>query len=276
MTSEGHNVSRWRVSGEIDATVAVASDLHGTSGDIWLDRIRAEAPDLILCPGDLLECAAGHDDDVDRGIFQRVIHSLLWNFNDLLSRRKPGYVRHGEFNPEKYRRMRENALAFLTGCAQIAPTYFSPGNHDALLTHEELRAMRRTGAVFLNGAWEKHVLSGGTLLIGGLRNDTQKDFLRRFSLQKGYKLLLCHRPELYDALIRPYDVNLTVAGHAHGGQWRVLNRGVFAPGQGLLPKYVRGMYENRLAVSAGLCNTALIPRFGNPPELMILEIRREV
>ena len=35
-------------------------------------------------------------------------------------------------------------------------------------------------------------------------------------------------------------IQLILSGHAHGGQWRIGRRGVYAPGQGLLPFKIRG------------------------------------
>lgn len=63
-----------------------------------------------------------------------------------------------------------------------------------------------------------------------------------------------------------------LSGHAHGGQIRILGRGVFSPGQGLFPKYTKGIYEGRLVVSAGCSNTASIPRWGNPCEVVAIRL----
>lgn len=86
----------------------------------------------------------------------------------------------------------------------------------------------------------------------------------------GYRIVLCHHPEYYP-LISDKPIDLILAGHAHGGQWRFFGQGIFAPGQGLFPKYTRGIYGN-MVVSAGLANEKLIPRLWNPTELVILEI----
>ena len=50
------------------------------------------------------------------------------------------------------------------------------------------------------------------------------------------------------------------------------SRGIFAPGQGLLPKYHHGVYDGRLVVSAGCSNTASIPRWGNETEVVIVRL----
>lgn len=50
-------------------------------------------------------------------------------------------------------------------------------------------------------------------------------------------------------------IDLVLSGHAHGGQIRLFGQGLFAPGQGILPKYTSGVHENMI-ISKGLANTA--------------------
>lgn len=98
-------------------------------------------------------------------------------------------------------------------------------------------------------------------------------------------ILLAHRPEhIDDYLHHPFDI--IVSGHAHGGQWRipyVLN-GLFAPNQGLFPKYAGGEYwldnkhtvgkRSQFIVSRGLAkeSTRFVPRIFNRPELIFLSV----
>ena len=92
-----------------------------------------------------------------------------------------------------------------------------------------------------------------------------------------YTVLLSHRPERgEDYQGKGFD--LVLAGHAHGGQWRipgVLN-GLLAPDQGLLPAYAGGLYaleDTTLVVSRGLARESTrVPRLFNPPELVILDV----
>ena len=71
------------------------------------------------------------------------------------------------------------------------------------------------------------------------------------------------------------DIDLTLAGHAHGGQIQIAGHGLYAPGQGLFPKLTHGLYDGgKLLVSRGMTNGAKprIPRIGNPCELIILNL----
>ena len=69
-----------------------------------------------------------------------------------------------------------------------------------------------------------------------------------------------------------------LAGHAHGGQWRVpgLINGLFAPNQGWFPDYAGGQYEKNgavMIVSRGLARESTrLPRFYNRPELVIIDL----
>ena len=121
-------------------------------------------------------------------------------------------------------------------------------------------------------------------------------WLERFSRLSGYKVLLSHHPEYYDLIDSVHvdpeapaepttpaapvaqeaptapslpAVDLLLCGHTHGGQWRLFNRGLFAPGQGSFPKYSKGVY-GRMVISAGLTNTTWVPRINNPTEIVYI------
>ena len=96
-----------------------------------------------------------------------------------------------------------------------------------------------------------------------------------------FTVFLCHHPELPVCLAKEHGLffDLAVSGHAHGGQWRlpgVIN-GLYAPHQGLFPKYAGGFYdlgeERTLIVGRGLAGNLPIPRLFNPPELVIIDVK---
>ncbi len=130
------------------------------------------------------------------------------------------------------------------------------------------------------------VLEGDSVSLGGVRiagtDDplclTRADWQAQLEACRAqddiFTVLMAHRPdraEFYDA-----GFDLVVSGHAHGGQLRIpgLIDGLWAPNQGWFPEYTSGLYpleEGQLAVSRGLCKSA-IPRLFNRPELVILRI----
>ena len=116
-----------------------------------------------------------------------------------------------------------------------------------------------------------------SLCIGGLTSAAggviATDWLSDMQSQEGFRLLLCHHPEYYERYVKRFALDLTVSGHAHGGQWQFFGRGVYAPGQGLFPRYTNGFYdEQRLLVSRGLADRYHIPRLGNPKQTVLLHL----
>lgn len=94
-----------------------------------------------------------------------------------------------------------------------------------------------------------------------------------FEAQEGVKLLLCHKPEFYRKYLRGCKVDLTIAGHAHGGQIRIGQQGIYAPGQYLFPRLTKGWaFDGRLLISAGAGNPCRMPRWNNPCEALLLTV----
>ena len=238
-------ITRYSVPARLSrpVTVALATDLHGRDGAEAVRAIGREGTDLIAVAGDV----AGKSD-------------------------------HGRNGPLS------NSVEFLKNCSALAPTYFSPGNHEADLSPAEFDALLGAGAVVLDDSFVR----AGELTVGGLTSgylrarpgrrlkETPRpdlSFIRRLAREKGYKLLLCHHPEYYPAYLRDAEIDLILAGHAHGGQWRIFGRGLFAPGQGILPKYTSGVHDGRLVISRGLANTFFpVPRLFNRTELVFVRL----
>ncbi len=178
----------------------------------------------------------------------------------------------GDFSHSK--KTKEVGLEFLYMSAKLFPTFVGFGNHD-LDSGVSASDVEKTGAVPLDDAFVRF----GGILIGGLsprKGGPDTAFLDRFSREKGFRLLLCHYPHYYDKFLKGYPVDLTLSGHAHGGQWRFFGRGVLAPGQGLFPKYTSGFYDGgRLFVGRGAGNGAPVPRINNPREVVFFDLISE-
>lgn len=170
---------------------------------------------------------------------------------------------------DRYRQRAETGIAFLHDAAKLVPTFYSVGNHETRQKRyrEIVEAMAQTGAEILINRYVRFE----ELWIGGWYDPEivgKPDILEEFEQLEGAKVLLCHKPEHFAKYILGRDIDLVVAGHAHGGQLRIGGRGMYAPGQGLLPRYTRGKYHERLIVSAGAGNPARMPRWGNPCEVL--------
>jgi len=93
-----------------------------------------------------------------------------------------------------------------------------------------------------------------------------------------YSILAIHVPNGVQSYL-PYGFDLMLSGHTHGGQIILpgLLNGLYAPGQGLFPKYAGGRYDldkTTLIISRGLARKPLwLPRVFNPPELVLLDLK---
>lgn len=190
----------------------------------------------------------------------------------------------------------ERGMVLLRALIGIAPVFCSLGNHEFKCDGDIRARIRRTGVRLLDDGYT----TLGGFVIGGLSSgyeghvqgklkrtpDPDWTWLDEFARVEGTHVLLSHHPEYYPRKLSGLPVELILSGHAHGGQWRFFNRGVFAPGQGILARFVGGVYRGRrlvkgtaalsaeqslLLVSRGLANEVHIPRIGNPTELIVIE-----
>ncbi len=229
---------------------ALVSDLHGADPAPILAALRERRPDYILMPGD---------------IFERL---------------------NGEDTPA-----RQRAMTLLREAAALSPVLYSTGNHEdggigswdprwkrrveeRIYHPKDLLEIAESGAILLDdgfvlkGGIAFGGLSSGLILEGGHPNT---HWLEEFCAADAPKILLCHHPEYYEKYLKELPIDLIVSGHAHGGQWRFFGRGVFAPGQGLFPKYTAGVHDDRLVISRGLKASGMIPRIFNEPELVFIQ-----
>lgn len=166
-----------------------------------------------------------------------------------------------------------NALTFLAEATAIAPTFYAIGNHERKFPRlsEYWPHVEGSAVTVLDDAFVE--FRGITL--GGLtsRVSPESAWLADMAAQPGFKLLMCHHPEYFRKYVAPHDIDLTVSGHAHGGQVRIGRQGLYAPGQGILPRLTSGFYfDERLLVSRGLTNATWAPRINCGCELILLHL----
>ncbi|MBE5785186.1 MAG: metallophosphoesterase [Clostridiales bacterium] len=235
--------------------ILIIADLHSTrygeKQETLLSAAEAEKPDIVLFPGDIVD----------------------------------------DKRPEA------PAMVLFSALTKKLPCYYVPGNHE--FRTGKLPALKEqisaAGVTVLDGAAAVLSLPGGRVFLTGVDDPAQWGGYRTFgayampkeweaqleackkaacAAKDAFCILLSHRPEP----VKYYTdskFDLVAAGHAHGGQLRFgpIN-GVFAPCQGLFPRYAGGLYtlgKTRLLVSRGLMRNKL-PRFGNPPELVSLTL----
>ncbi len=245
-------VSRVRiVSSRLEGTFRgmLLSDLHGSrfgpaQRDL-LEAVRREAPDVLFITGDLFD------------------------------------ERHSD----------AAARELLRGTRGLCPAYYVTGNHEHYLTPGEreqlLGSLTSFGVTDLSGRTVSASFRGVPCSLSGIddprrwNNDVKAfsgELLRlRSAAEPGLlTVLLSHRPELL-RLYAGCGYDVVLAGHAHGGQWRIpgLDRGVYAPQQGLFPRYAGGVHAEGgtvEVVSRGLARSAgPVPRLYNRPEAVVID-----
>ena len=177
---------------------------------------------------------------------------------------------------DRHRRNNENAYRFLDIVPEIVPVFYSVGNHERKFKRREayMQKVAESRVVLLDN--ESTDFQG--IRIGGLssaREEPDLAFLDRFEKEDGYRLLLCHHPEVWRDYVDGREIDLTLCGHAHGGQMQFFGRGLYAPGQGVFPKLTHGLHGGgKMLLSRGMTNAAKprFPRINNPCELIILNL----
>lgn len=247
--------------------IALVSDLHERKADDILELLRGSKPDIIAIAGDTLErySCDEPEEPVKINVIKEAVFVCAYCINRVFR------FFFGNKNPA----VTENSYRFLREATRLAPVYMSLGNHEERLSDEDFKFLSENNICLLDNEDTEFVFNNQRILIGGLSSDYDEEWLDRFSQKQGYKILLCHHPEYFDPIIKPTDINLTLSGHTHGGQIRIFGKGVLASSVGFFPKYDRGVFDNRLVVSAGCSNTVAIPRINNPRELVVITIKAD-
>lgn len=231
--------------------IALITDLHsckyGAGQKTLIDAVDKEKPDMILLGGDIF------DDEI----------------------------------PD------DNTKIFLSAIAKKYTCYYVTGNHEywSMRVNEMLDWLRAHGIVDIGGKTIQTNINGNEICLSGLNDpdearytgegDGMKAELGRAMNERddtAFTMLLTHRPSFVN-LYKDAGFDLVLAGHAHGGQWRIpgILNGVFAPDEGFFPKYAGGFYHfdngGEMIVSRGLARESTrVPRLFNRPELVIINL----
>lgn len=183
---------------------------------------------------------------------------------------------------------------------ELAPVCYVYGNHEMILLDDPERnafkvALEKLGMQIINNEVIAFSMenSDEAIYIGGIqdpstlykdpeyayydtngeRMEAMLDDVMEGIAEEDFLLLLSHRPE-YLELYDQYEIDLCLTGHAHGGQFRFpFIGGIYAPGQGFLPKYTVGLYATEdleMYVGTGIGNSVIPVRLFNPPEILTI------
>jgi predicted MPP superfamily phosphohydrolase len=156
------------------------------------------------------------------------------------------------------------------------------GNHEDYAMVEDLaeREAARLGIPFLRGRAQPLRFGGAVLNVAGVDYQRSgREYLRgaeRLVLPDAYNLLLSHNPDVFPVAVeKGYD--LTLAGHTHGGQVNVeiLHQPINAAR--FFTPFVYGLYRQGAAaeyVTRGIGTIGVPVRFGAPPEIALLRLRK--
>ncbi|MDO5397303.1 MAG: metallophosphoesterase [bacterium] len=225
------------------------SDYHSDTVPGLLEAVRSEEPDLIFTTGDMAD---------DKGSYLP-------------------------------------AVRLFRQLAEIAPVFAISGNHEVWRNDYEefVSDVISAGVTVLRD--ETVIISCGDaeITLSGIEDPFSRDGLTmkrnvrasldRLSIDKSmYNILLFHRANMFDT-IRGRGFDLILAGHMHGGQFRLpTGRGLVSPKSSmgsdntlLFPKYFGGRYEHNgttMLVNRGLGNPMVIPRLFNRPEVTLITL----
>ena len=180
-----------------------------------------------------------------------------------------------------------NAVTLLNALSKRFPCYYILGNHEYQTKQIAWvkRQIDEAGIRILDGE-SVDVTAGKTTVRlygiddghgGKVRQQAELSLAGKERDDSVYSILAIHVPNDVKNIL-PLGFDLMLCGHTHGGQIRipgVLN-GLYAPGQGMFPKYGGGRYDfgkQTLIISRGLAKVPYwLPRVFNPPELVVVTL----
>lgn len=248
-----YDISSGKLPGSFDGyRIAQISDLHnaefGRDNSKIIRILEAEQPDIIVFTG------------------------------DIIASNRPNF---------------DIALNFARQAMEIAPCYYVTGNHEAYFgeacTGFENK-LAETGVIVLHDEIIKLTKGNESIQLIGLDDprfgseepqdpcSILENKLREMNLTEGFKVLLSHRPDAFDACVEN-EIDMVLSGHVHGGQFRLpFIGGLLDPSRGIFPKYDSGVYtksKTTMIVSRGIGNSIIPVRINNRPEVVIVRLHSE-
>ena len=233
-----------------DFKIIHLSDLHNNKflfdNELLMDKIKKENPDIIVVTGDI--------------VMKRY---------DM-----------------------QNSLLFMKQLTKIAPVYFVRGNHDMVEDNSPvmIKKLQKYGVIVCES---KSFKLKNNITIHGLIDFLDEEFdnkeyiesekiknLNKLEIDKDkYNILLTHRPYDFDKYI-DYNIDLTLCGHTHGGQWILPGLGgLISPDKKtFFPEYDYGLKEKngkKMIINRGLGGVKWAIRLNNRPEIGIIILKHK-
>ncbi|WP_297713083.1 metallophosphoesterase [Clostridium sp.] len=235
------------------------SDLHskefGKNNSILYKIIMEQKPDIIVATGDLI------DSNMKR------INKII-EFCSRLNKKVPVYYILGN-----------NEIR----CSRLNEIIEKLKEKNINVLENEIATIKiKDNTINILGLAEKRV-DKGKMFYSKINSryevDNADSLFRKLEKLIGVKIILSHYPENYEYVGKysysKYNFDIMFSGHAHGGQFILPGiGGIFAPGQGLFPKYYKGIYgeKSKLVVSRGLGNSGFPLRLFNRPDLVVVDL----
>lgn len=257
------------------------ADLHenvfGENNQQLYDQIKELEPDFILIGGDTINWTSKNDEYA-----VEVIGELV-RISDV-------YFSIGNHEIEYLHPRREIDFSGIN-------------RHDSSFTLVDtdengfVKRIEKAGAIVLQKNWTDIEINGAKLRIGGayegmfsLDPDNPEEtmlrdmyaFLTGFQDTDSLKLYMTHRPYsfLHGNGSTLWDIDVVMCGHEHGGHviFPFLG-GFYSRERGFFPDYTQGVFSfnnTTLIVTSGLgSDFEILPRFNNPPEIVLVTIEQE-
>ena len=233
------------------------SDLHnseyGKNNSKLIAKIKSLHPDIIVYAGDMM-----NEQDND--------YSVMFDLSDKLSKIAPIYACYG--NNELDQQL-----------------FFDKTFRDQLKKHNVTLLSNEAKEVEVKNSVIQFVAISDNVEQYDVKTNNAKKFIENLEPTDNCRICLTHYPELFNEKLLNKDIDIAFTGHAHGGQIRLpYVGGLYAPGQGFLPKFSSGVVEaedgTKVVVSRGLGNSSeatgikglVIPRINNRPELVVVDV----
>ena len=153
--------------------------------------------------------------------------------------------------------------------------YTTLGNHDTYHNKEKVKkSLEKNGIKVLDNENVKINANGKTVYIAGVADMSTDRPMIRTALKDAETplIFLTHSPDLFPRLTN--DINLTLAGHLHGGQVRIPLFGAIYTPSGYGDRYSKGkiIIENgkKMIVTRGVGTSLVHFRFCCPPEIIVI------